>query len=42
MTRSDEYAPCAYKNGVVATKTFRGHCGDFCEDVTVFTPKEQY
>jgi hypothetical protein len=28
------------KDGVVATKTLRGNCGDFCEDVTVFTLKE--
>lgn len=40
MTRSDEYAPCAYKNNVVTTKTLRGHCADFCEELTVFTLKE--
>jgi hypothetical protein len=28
------------RNDVVATKTLRGNCGDFCEDVTVFTLKE--
>ena len=28
------------RNGVVATKTLRGNCGDLCEDVTVFTLKE--
>ncbi len=28
------------RNGVVATKTLHGHCGDLCEDVTVFTLKE--
>lgn len=28
------------RNGVVATKTLHGNCGDFCEDVTVFTLKE--
>lgn len=28
------------KDGVVATKTLRGRCGDFCEDLTVFTLKQ--
>jgi hypothetical protein len=28
------------RDGVVATKRLRGNCGDFCEDVTVFTLKE--
>jgi hypothetical protein len=28
------------RDGVVATKTLRGRCGDFCEDLTVFTLKE--
>ncbi|TKB54022.1 MAG: hypothetical protein E8D50_05300 [Nitrospira sp.] len=28
------------RNGVVATKTLHGNCGDHCEDVTVFTLKE--
>jgi hypothetical protein len=28
------------RNGVVATKTLHGNCGDLCEDVTVFTLKE--
>jgi hypothetical protein len=28
------------RNGVVATKTLRGNCGDLCEDMTVFTLKE--
>jgi hypothetical protein len=28
------------RDGVVATKRLRGSCGDFCEDVTVFTLKE--
>jgi len=28
------------QNGVVATKVLRGNCGDFCEDVTIFTLKE--
>ena len=28
------------RNGVVATKTLRGNCGDLCEDVTIFTLKE--
>jgi hypothetical protein len=30
----------AGRNGVVATKTLHGNCGDLCEDVTVFTLKE--
>lgn len=28
------------RNGVVATKVLRGHCGDHCEDESVFTLKE--
>jgi len=28
------------RNGVVATKTLHGNCGDFCQDVSVFTLKE--
>jgi hypothetical protein len=28
------------RNGVVATKTLRGRCGDACEDLSVFTLKE--
>ncbi len=28
------------KNGVVATKSLHGNCGDLCEDVSVFTLKE--
>jgi hypothetical protein len=28
------------KGGVVATKTLRGNCGDYCEDMTIFTLRE--
>jgi hypothetical protein len=28
------------RNGVVATKTLHGNCGDYCEDHTLFTLKE--